>query len=111
MFHRNPPPPPSAEALALIEKVFRLANALRLMGVNPGAARVAQIISAKEAFVLLDHIRGPWRMAIWAPAGRSEPIDVQEIAFDLDVVPKPGLIWGYLFGVSLIIEPEEEGRS
>jgi hypothetical protein len=100
---------PTPDAMALIERVYRLANALRVMGVSPGAARVALIITLKEAFTLLDHIQGPWQMAVWAPSASVEP-GIELIHFDLSVSPRTGLKWGLLFGVTLIIE-EEEGHK
>ncbi len=101
-------PQPSPEALDLIERIYRLSNALSAMGINPGAARVAQFVTLEEAFILLDHLQGPWRMAVWAPSPRAG-MNVETVHFDLSVSPQPGLRWGILFGITLIVEVQEGG--
>jgi hypothetical protein len=102
-------PQPSSEALRLIERIYRFANALNVLEINPGAARVAMLITLHEAFVLLDHLRGPWRMAVWAPSASSSP-SIDLVSFDLSIKPQIGLKWGLLFGITLIIEDDTEER-
>lgn len=102
-------PPPSTAALDLIERVYRLANTLRVMEINPGAVGLAVLVDQGEALALLDHLRSPWKTAVWGegPEGSGAP-DVVEL--DLYAPLRPGLKWGLLFGITLIID-EEGGRD
>lgn len=106
MSHDKPWVPPSPVALDLIERVYRLASMLRVAEINPGVAGVAMIITLQEAFTLLDLLKSQWRMAVWTPtpvkADFSPGIDA--IQFDLTMLPTPGLKWGILFGITLIVD-------
>jgi len=98
-------PPPSPEALDLIEKVYRLASTLRIVEINPGALGIAVIVSLREAFILLDHLSGPWSMEVWAPSPVGV-MDIETVQFDLSITPRPGMKWGLLFGITLIVDED-----
>lgn len=100
--------------MLLIERVYRFAVALRTMGIDPEEVRPALIVSMPEAFCLLDQLAsGPWQLAVWAPkpAGYLGEEEVERMAFDLRVQPRPGVWWASLFGVALIVEGDVVPRD
>jgi hypothetical protein len=101
---------PSPVALDLIERVYRLASTLRVLEINPGTMGIAMVISLQEAFVLLDLLKSQWRMAVWSPSPAKADFwpGIDTVLFDLTVLPKPGLKWGILFGITLIVDEGDE---
>lgn len=94
---------PSTTAMELISRIYRFSKTLEAMSINPGAAGVALIISLDEAFVLLDYLRTSRQMELLTPTPDS-PVGYDTVLFDLLVSPQPGLRWGLLFGITLIVE-------
>ncbi len=100
----RPIPEPSAEGVAIIARVFRVAAALRQFA----DVRPALIITLGEAFVLLDHAcGGPWQMEVLTPGQDDGEFAARHVRFDLALVPRPGAVWGTLFGVTLIVEDDD----
>lgn len=72
------------------------------MEIDPGTTGVAVLISTDEAFALLDHLKGPWRTAVWNAAEESP--EVSMVRLNLSTKLEPGLQWGTLFGIMLIVQ-------
>lgn len=99
------PPPPTPAGAQIIERIYRFATAIKVMHPLPETMRPALIITQREAFTLLDHLkRGPWQLSVWMPRPAHE--GVRTVPFDLRVAPQPGVMWASVFGVALVIEDD-----
>lgn len=90
----------------LIERVFRVSAALRSCGVDPGTVRAAVTVTAREAFLLLDHdIDSSWSFTVEGPLPELPPEERFWARYDLKVLPHGERgPWAVLFGMELYID-------